>query len=76
MKEFLKYFFGKGEEIEFTNFSLAHFLPIILMIAVIICFKVFEDKIRNYKNERIFRYIIAFGLEFIGTVGTNECHPP
>lgn len=64
MKEFLKYFFGKGEEIEFTNFSLAHFLPIILMIAVIICFKVFEDKIRNYKNERIFRYIIAFGLIF------------
>lgn len=64
MKEFLKYFFGKGEEIEFTNFSLAHFLPIILMIAVIICFKVFSDKIRNYKNERIFRYIIAFGLIF------------
>lgn len=64
MKEFLKYFFGKGEEIEFTNFSLAHFLPIILMIAVIICFKVFSDKIANYKNERIFRYIIAFGLIF------------
>ena len=64
MKEFLKYFFGKGEEIEFTNFSLAHFLPIILMIAVIICFKVFSSKIANCKNEAAFRYFIAFALIF------------
>lgn len=35
MKEFLHYFFGKGETIEFTNFSLAHFLPIILVAALI-----------------------------------------
>ncbi len=62
MKEFLKYFFGKGEEIEFTNFSLAHFIPIIIMLAVIFSFYLFKDKIRGFKNERIFRYIIAFGL--------------
>ena len=35
MLEFLKYFFGKGETEEFTNFTLAHFLPILLAVAVI-----------------------------------------
>lgn len=62
MKEFLKYFFGKGEEIEFTNFSLAHFLPIILMLAVVFSLKLFQDKIRSCKYEKAFRYILAFGL--------------
>ena len=30
MKDFLKYFFGAGEVVEFKHFTLAHFLPIIL----------------------------------------------
>ena len=36
MKEFFIYFFGKGNEAEFTDFTLAHFLPIVLAIAVIL----------------------------------------
>ena len=34
MKEFFAYFFGKGDEVEFENFTFAHFAPIILMIAI------------------------------------------
>ena len=36
MREFFIYFFGKGNEAEFTDFTLAHFLPIVLAIAVIL----------------------------------------
>ena len=36
MKGFLHYFFGQGSEIEFRNFSLAHFAPILLTVAVIL----------------------------------------
>ena len=35
MKAFLDYFFGAGTEIEFTNFSLAHFLPILVAAGLI-----------------------------------------
>lgn len=60
MKEFFSYFFGQGEEIEFTNFSLAHFLPIILMGGVIFLIYWFRDKIRNYKHEGRIRLALAF----------------
>ena len=35
MKEFIEYFFGKGDEVEFSNFTLAHFLPILVTVALI-----------------------------------------
>ena len=35
MKQMLHYFFGAGETIEFTNFSLAHFLPVLALGVVI-----------------------------------------
>lgn len=62
MRDFFAYFFGKGDEVEFTNFSLAHFLPIILMILVILLIYKFQDKIRNYKNEKTIRTVLAFML--------------
>jgi len=62
MKEFLIYFFGKGETEEFTNFTFAHFAPILLMIGVILLIWRFGDKIRNSKYERAFRFTLAFGL--------------
>ena len=34
MKEFLIYFFGKSDTVEFTNFTVAHFVPIIIMLAI------------------------------------------
>ena len=62
MKDFLKYFFGQGTEVEFTNFSLAHFLPILLMIAVILLIYRFRDPITNWKWEKKIRYVLAFML--------------
>lgn len=62
MKEFLKYFLGKGETVEFTNFTLAHFIPIAVGIAVILLIYFYRDKIRDCKFEKNFRYILAFSL--------------
>ena len=54
MKEFFHYFFGKGEEIEFRNFSLAHVLPILLTIAVVWLIWHYRDNLKEYKNEKTF----------------------
>lgn len=62
MVDFFKYFFGKGETEEFTNFTLAHFLPIIVAVAVIMLNYCFREKIRQLKNEHIVRYVLAFSL--------------
>ena len=62
MKEFFQYFFGQGAEIEFTNFSLAHFLPILLMVAVILVIRHFRDRIRDAAWEENLRYVLAFAL--------------
>lgn len=62
MKDFFIYFFGKGTEIEFTNFSLAHFLPIALMLALIWVIYHFRSQIRTLKKEANIRYVLAFAL--------------
>ncbi len=62
MLDFLRYFFGKGEGVEFTNFTAAHFLPIILVAGLIFLIYRSRDKIRGMKREEVFRYIIAFVL--------------
>ena len=62
MKAFLGYFFGAGTEIEFTNFSPAHFIPIALLIVVILLMSRYRDQLRGYKHEKGLRYILAFAL--------------
>ena len=62
MKDFLIYFFGKGTEEEFVNFSFAHFAPILLMVAVILVIWRFRDGIAHYRREQNLRYILAFML--------------
>jgi len=62
MKEFLIYFLGQGETEEFANFTLAHFLPILVAVGVIIAVYRFRDQIRERKRERYFRYALAFLL--------------
>ena len=62
MKEFLKYFFGAGTEVEFTDFSLAHFAPILIAVGVIFLVYFCRDKIKNCKREYVFRYIMGFAL--------------
>ena len=62
MKEFFAYFFGAGTEVEFKDFTLAHFLPILLAVAVILLIRYKREAIRNCKFESNFRYILAFML--------------
>ena len=62
MKEFLQYFLGKGETEEFTNFTLAHFLPILLMVAVILLIRYFRNSLHQWRFEKAVRYILAFAL--------------
>ena len=62
MLDFMRYFFGKGEEVEFSNFTLAHFMPILLTAGLIYVIYRCRDRIGEMKNERYFRYILAFGL--------------
>jgi len=64
MLEFLKYFFGKGETEEFTNFTLAHFLPIILAVVVIFLISRYRENIKGFKHEYALRYFLAFSLIF------------
>lgn len=64
MLKFLGYFFGAGERVEFSNFTFAHFMPIIVAAALIFVIYHFRENIKNMKNEKIFRYIIAFTLIF------------
>lgn len=62
MKEFFSYFFGKGESVEFVNFSFAHILPILLMIGVIFLIYKFKNNILSYKNEEKIRLGLAFTM--------------
>ena len=62
MKAFLEYFFGVGAEPEFTNFTLAHFLPILLAAGLIVLIYFRRDQIRTCKCEKSYRYILAFAL--------------
>ena len=62
MKDFLLYFFGAGNEQEFALFTLAHILPIVWMVAMILLMYRFREPIRKWKHEGYLRYILAFGL--------------
>jgi hypothetical integral membrane protein (TIGR02206 family) len=62
MREFFIYFFGKGDTAEFSNFSAAHFLPILLAVAVILLIRRFQLPLRRWKSEEKLRYGLAFAL--------------
>ncbi|MBR2048790.1 MAG: TIGR02206 family membrane protein [Oscillospiraceae bacterium] len=62
MKDFLIYFFGAGNEPEFALFTLAHFLPILLMVAVIFLIRKNANAIRESRYETNLRYILGFAL--------------
>jgi len=62
MKDFLVYFFGAGSEQEFALFTVAHFAPILIMLAVIYLIYRKREALRNCAHEQSFRYAIAFAL--------------
>ena len=60
MLEFFRYFFGAGETEEFTNFTLAHFLPILIAVGIIFLIYRGRNTIRDMKREHYFRSALAF----------------
>jgi hypothetical integral membrane protein (TIGR02206 family) len=52
-------FFGYGEVGNFKPWSLAHFIPLIILIAGIILIYIFRNKIANAKHEENIRYVLA-----------------
>ena len=59
MKEFFSYFFGAGTTEEFTNFTFAHFAPILVAIGVIFLIRWKKDALRGWKHEQAIRYVLA-----------------
>ena len=55
MKDFFIYFFGQGTETEFSIFTLPHFLPIAVMIAVIFLIRNNAEALRSWKHEENLR---------------------
>lgn len=62
MKEFFAYFFGAGDEIEFRYFTLAHILPIVVMLGVIALIIIYGKKIKEWKHEGKLRMALAFTM--------------
>ena len=62
MKEFFAYFFGKGEEVEFTNFSAAHLIPVALLIAVVFLIHRYRQALKKPKLDHYIRHILSFML--------------
>ncbi len=60
MKEWIAYFFGQGEVVEFEHFSLAHFLPIVLLAGIIFCIYRFREQLRGAKFEKNIALTLAF----------------
>ena len=57
-------FFGYGNEGDFKYFSLAYFIPIVLLIGAIILTYIYREKISSYKHEKHIRYILACSILF------------
>ena len=62
MKAFFQYFFGAGTEVEFSNFTFAHFAPILVMLGLIFLIRRFRESLRGWSKEYVFRYVLAFVL--------------
>ena len=80
MKDFFIYFFGQGESEEFAIFTLAHFLPIAVMLGVTFLIYRFRNEIRESKHEGKLRMALAFAMiisemsyywRLVGTPGLN-----
>lgn len=62
MREFFAYFFGEGAEPEFSIFTLAHLIPVLVAAAVIWLIYLKRDAIAGLKREENIRYVLAFAL--------------
>ena len=60
IKNMLIHYFGQGTEPEFALFTLAHFMPILLLFVALYLLYKSKDKIRVSPDETNFRYILAY----------------
>ncbi len=81
MKKFFHYFFGKGTELEFKNFSFAHFAPILIAAGVIYLIYRYRSNLLDWKHEGKIRMGLAFAMiicemsYFWRLVGITELDP-
>ena len=62
MQDFFIFFFGQGSEPEFSLFTPAHIIPILLLgIALYLLYR-YREALRDSPFETNFRYILAFAL--------------
>ena len=62
MKDFFDYFFGKGDTVEFENFTLAHILPILLAAGVIYLIYRYRKQLRGLSFESQLRFGLALTM--------------
>jgi len=55
-------FFGYGAEGDFVQWSLAHFLPIVVTVAIIILISRKREALRNWKHEKGLRFVIVSAI--------------
>lgn len=60
IRDCIAYFFGKGDTPEFSDGSIAHIAPIVVMILTIIIIGLRKNKIRDSRYEKNYRYIMGF----------------
>ena len=53
-------FFGYAEKGNFKYYSIAHFVPLILMVLAICLIWRYRDRLREWKHEENFRFWLAF----------------
>ncbi|MBQ3015212.1 MAG: TIGR02206 family membrane protein [Clostridia bacterium] len=81
MKEFFHYFFGKGTEVEFENFTFAHFAPILIAAGIIYLIFRYRKNLLDWKHEGKIRMGLAFAMiicemsYFWRLVGITELDP-
>lgn len=62
IKDFFIHFFGQGDQPEFAIFTIAHLIPILLLMVAIFLMYRYRDVLRQSRYEMNFRYILAFAL--------------
>lgn len=60
LKERLIHFFGVGSEPEFAYFTLAHFIPVLMLIGVIFLMYRYRESLKGLRHEISLRYVLAF----------------
>ena len=53
MKAFFTYFFGSGNQVEFSLFTVAHLAPILWMLVMIYLIYRNADKLRGFSKEEM-----------------------